>query len=81
MNFEDRDWIWLTKKRRFSPEEDTRLRQLRNEHHGYASGKQPRDGSSAGGLRTVAGKLCRTPSSVQMRLIKLAHDDEAADRL
>lgn len=81
VNFEDRDWLWLDRFRRFSPAEDARLRELRSEHSGYEQGRWPRDGTSNGGLRTIAKKLGRSHSSIQMRLVKLARDDEAANRL
>ena len=64
--------------KRFTPEEDEQLRELRLKFPGYEHGMQRR---GVGGLGTIARIMGRCKSSVQLRLVALAKRDEEEGRL
>lgn len=69
-----------TKCRRFTPEEDAELVRLRLLHRGTEPGRRPwGDKAKVGGLMTIARKMGRHKSSIQMRLKTLAGREDLWD--
>jgi hypothetical protein len=65
-----------TRLKRFTPEEDALLIELRLVHYGKGPGRPWGHQAAIGGLRIIAAKLGRDKSSIQWRLRVLAARDE-----
>lgn len=74
--FQDRDWLWVMGRRSYSEEEDAIVTSIRIESKGRV-GSHKRIAESC---RAIGEQLCRTPASVQGRLITLAKRDERNER-